>query len=122
MCHLILALPLLALPVFWLLPLPAAVPLYLLIAGVAVATYFYAFSAARRPVEIGRERLFGAGGTVVSVAPLQVKVDGEIWMARSSDVFAVGDAVDVDGVDGLTLQVRCAASAAGLPPEGVQSG
>ena len=39
MCHLVLALPLLALPVFWLLPLGAAILLYGATLAVAAGVY-----------------------------------------------------------------------------------
>lgn len=107
MCHLLFALPFIALPLFWLVPLPVAIPLYALALLVAVATYVYAYAASRRPVEIGRERLYGINGTVLDVDPmLRVKVDGDIWRANCPDTLTVGDPVRVVGIHGLTLSVR----------------
>ena len=107
MCHLLLTLPLVALPVFWLFPWPVASAFYSLALIVALVTYFYAFAAAHRPPEIGPERLPRATGTVISVEPeLRVRVDHELWLARSREPLAPGDAIVVESREGLKLRVR----------------
>lgn len=106
MCHLILMLPVLALPLFWFLPLTIAGPLYGAASTAAGLVYYYAWETGRRPVRIGRERLWDSKGRVVAAEPvLRVKIDGEIWQARSSDSVAAGDEVRVEGSKGLTLRV-----------------
>jgi membrane protein implicated in regulation of membrane protease activity len=58
----------------------------------------------RRRAATGVETLIGR--TAVVSSPTQVRVAGEIWEARSADdALAVGDEVEVTGVEGLTLQV-----------------
>jgi len=105
-CHLILMLPVAALPLFWFLPWTIAGPLYGAASAAAGVVYYYAWKTGHRPVEIGRERLRGAEGEVLVPDPvLRVKVDGDSWQARSKDHLTTGDLVCVDRVDGLTLRV-----------------
>lgn len=47
MCHLILLLPLLALPVFWLIPQSAAIPVYIAVLIVSGGAYYLAFRSVR---------------------------------------------------------------------------
>ena len=109
MCHLVLALPLLALPVFWLLPLDAAIPLYGATLAVTAGVYLLAVIAMRKPVCTGADDLLRAVGTVRAVRgnALTVWVKSELWSAEDgNDAMAVGDAVEVLAVDGLNLRVR----------------
>jgi len=113
MCHLILGLPIIALPLLWLLPLTVAFPLYVLILALTVAAYLLTFKAMRRPVTAGAEALMKAVGTVRAVERhvAYVWVASESWAATCADgPLAIGDAVEVTGRDGLTLQVRRLAS------------
>lgn len=106
MCHLVLLLPVLGLLLFWVLPLGIAAPLYAACVGLAAVVYYYAWETGHRPVRIGQERLLNAEGRVLDVTPvLRIKVDDGIWLARSRDKFDVGEAVHVDGREGLTLLV-----------------
>ncbi len=66
MCHLILALPFVALPMLWLLPPGIGIPLYGFIVALAIWVYALAFKAMRRPVTTGAEALMNAIGTVRS--------------------------------------------------------
>jgi membrane protein implicated in regulation of membrane protease activity len=66
MCHVLLGLPLLVLPVFWLLPLSAAVPLYTVAAAVSLIVYVYALKAMNTPRMNGGEAMLGAAGRVVN--------------------------------------------------------
>lgn len=87
MCHLILALPFIALPMLWLLPLSIGVPLYGVVLALAVAVYVMAFRTMRRPVTTGTQALMHAVGTVRSVDPrlAQVWVASESWSATCAD-------------------------------------
>lgn len=64
----------------------------------------------RRPPAIGESAMVGQRGTARSdVQPSggMVFVDGELWKARTADgPVARGDAIEVVGIDGLTLIVR----------------
>ncbi len=109
MCHLILLLPIITLPMLWLLPLSIGVPLYGLVLIVAFGAYAMVLRAMRRPVTAGPDALIHAIGEVRSVDRDQahVWVQSEQWAATCSEgVLVVGDMVEVVGRDGLTLQVR----------------
>jgi len=115
MCHLILALPFIALPMFWLLPLSIAAPLYCVVLALAIGAYVMTVRAMRQPVTTGAEALMNAVGTVSAVdqRAAHVWVQSEQWAASCADaVLAVGDSVAVIGLEGLMLQVRRLASPA----------
>jgi len=107
LCHLILLLPFLALPVFWLLPLVAAVSVYAGVVVLSVLVYYYSIKAMRLPVSTGMEAMLHSVGEVVAVTPqtLQVRVHSEIWDARSDQPLVEGDRVEVTAIKGLHLQV-----------------
>lgn len=110
MCHLILMLPVAALPVFWLLPMGIAAPVYGAASVLAGVVYYFAWETGRRPVAIGRERLVGMTARVLATEPaLRVELDGETWRGRSPDTLTAGDVVRVDKVHDLTLHVSRAA-------------
>jgi membrane-bound serine protease (ClpP class) len=62
----------------------------------------------RRQPAIGAESLVGAVGVAASECRPQgrVRVRGELWQAICDDGADPGDPVVVEGVSGLTLQVR----------------
>jgi membrane protein implicated in regulation of membrane protease activity len=66
----------------------------------------------RGPSEVGLETLLGRRGTAVArLTPGtledigQVRIDGEIWGARTAVAIEPGASVVVRGVDGLVLEV-----------------
>jgi membrane-bound serine protease (ClpP class) len=64
----------------------------------------------RRTAAVGVEALVGKRGVAVSdLSPDgQVKIDGELWQARSGDGIDAGREVVVRKVEGLTLEVEAA--------------
>ena len=62
----------------------------------------------RRRAAVGAETLVGRHALVVAaLAPRgQVKLDGEVWEARSSQVLAPGDEVVITRIEGLVLDVE----------------
>lgn len=108
MCHLILLLPLIALPIFWLIPLTTAFPIYGAVSLVSVWAYWYVMQSMRRPVVAGREELLRATGRVLDVhgTAAQVRVHSEIWSAHSEDRLRPSDTIEVLGIDGLKLRVK----------------
>ncbi len=108
MCHLILMLPVLGLPVFWLWPLSQAVPAYGLILAFSILVYVYVVRAMRHPVETGAEEILHSTGKVVEagVKDIRVRVHSEMWRAVSSEKLKPGDLVEIIGIDGLKLRVR----------------
>ena len=108
MCHLILALPVVALPVLWLLPIGDGLVLYAFVLGVTGIVYWLVVQAMRAPVVIGSETLIQKVGTVRAADGHRgsVWVASELWSAESRDApLAVGEAVKVVGVAGLRLIV-----------------
>jgi membrane protein implicated in regulation of membrane protease activity len=71
-------------------------------------TVFYVRWSQRRRAHVGVEALVGRSAVAVSaLAPLgQVKIDGELWAARSDDPVESGAEVVVRAVESLTLLVE----------------
>ena len=108
MCHLILLLPLLALPLFWLVPMSIAVPVYAAVLLLSGGIYFLAIRAMRQPVQTGVEALIHSTGEVLGKegSLFRVRVRSEVWNAESTDNLRPGDYVEVVAVEGLRLKVR----------------
>lgn len=108
MCHVLLLLPLLALPVFWIAPLAVALPVYGVVLASSAAIYWYAIVAMKRPVETGAEGLIGEIGEVIESrgTNLFVRARSENWRAKSATQLREGDRVKVVAVEDLTLQVQ----------------
>ncbi len=109
MCHILLFLPVVALPVFWLLPLSIALPLYALALAIASWVYVLAISTGRRPAMTGAEGMIGESGRVVRVdgRTATLLIHGELWSAESADEpLAVGDSALVVGIKGLRLRAK----------------
>ncbi len=72
-----------------------------------------ALTSRRARIVSGREQMIGEIGQVVdwSGGRGHVFVHGERWRARGVDELGVGDAVEVSGINGLTLTVGPASSA-----------
>jgi membrane protein implicated in regulation of membrane protease activity len=108
-CYLILALPFIALPVFWLLPAGEAVALYGVVLGLTAAVYWLAMRAMRAPVIAGIETLLHRVGTVHATEgrKASVWVGSELWSAEPQEgALCVGDTVEVIGFEGLRLIVK----------------
>jgi len=107
MCHLILLLPLLTLPLFWVVPLSVAVPAYGAVLIVSGGVYYLAVRAMRRPVQTGREALLNSKGVIVGMdGRISVRCHGELWTAECAEEVEAGDIVEIIGVEGLKLRVR----------------
>lgn len=108
MCHIILALPVLGLPLFWLLPLPLAVEANAAVLLVSAWMYWLVYRAMARPVVTGVEALSREAGRVVAAAGRKAtaRIHGELWQCRGREALHEGDTVRVVGRDGLTLRVE----------------
>lgn len=109
MCHLVLiGLPLAGLAVFWFLPLPIALPTYLLIGSATAVFYWYLYKGNVRPVQTGAEEMQRALGKVLGTNArlADVWVHSELWSAQYEGELHEGDRVRVVGMDGLRLRVR----------------
>ncbi len=118
MCHIILLMPVLAIPLFWFLPLLVAVPVYGVILVASGWVYYLAIRVMRRPVGTGIEALIHSTGEVVGKKEgdlFRVRVQSEIWNAESTDNLRPGDCIEVISVKGLRLKVRCLSETATGP-------
>lgn len=108
MCHLLLLMPVIALPIFWMVPITAASLIYATVFAISLWLYWFVWQAMRRPVATGREELLHATGRVLEVRgeSAQVRIHSEFWSAVSLDPLKRDDMVEVTGIDGLELQVR----------------
>jgi len=126
MCHLILLMPVLALPVLWLLPLGEGMAAYAIVLVVSIAVYWITIKAMRAPLQIGIETLLHAVGTVRAADGCRgaVWVASELWSADFDDAsLAIGDRVEMVAIEGVRLIVRKAPppDAASGPPTLVHS-
>ncbi len=107
----LLSLPLIGIAVFWLLPLPSAILVYLLILALSAVLYWITARAMKKRPSYGIKALIGAQARVVSRlgpkadAQYLVKLRGELWRADSNDSLKPGEPVVVLSVNGLTLIV-----------------
>ena len=109
MCHLVLLLPLITLPMFWLMPLPEASTAYALIMSLSVWVYFRLVQTMHQPVATGQEALLHAKGEVLRGEEGQrvlVRIASEIWQARSEESLRPGDPIEVTDIIGLQLFVK----------------
>jgi membrane protein implicated in regulation of membrane protease activity len=107
----LLSLPLIGIVVFWLMPLPMAILVYLLILAVSGVLYWIMARAMKKRPRYGVEALINAEARVVTGlgpdadAQYLVKVRGELWRANSHDDLKLGETVKILSVNGLTLTV-----------------
>lgn len=108
MCHVLLVLPLLALPVFWMWPLAAALPFYAAVLGLSAAVYWYALCAMRLPKQHGAEGTIGETGQVVvgEFGEIHVQIRNELWAAASPVPLYQGERVKVVAAEGARLRVQ----------------
>ena len=108
-----LAIVLLVLVILWFLKVPISLSVIIFLALFFVATVFIMHRlivpALHRKIKTGSESIIGLTGKVVeSLNPKgTVRVNNEYWKARTTDKkIAVGEQVEVVGIDGLTLHVK----------------
>lgn len=108
MCHIILALPLLALPIFWLMPLSFSVPIYIAVLALSIWMYWSMIRIMKYPVMTGQEQLLQSTGEIIDSRDdsVRVRVQSEIWQAKSNEHLKPGDKVIVVDMVGMLLTVR----------------
>lgn len=108
MCHLIFLAPILALPVFWLLPLSEPLPIWLVVAAGMALILWPVVRALRQPQAAGREGMLGVRGKALT--PLNphglVRCLGEVWSATAVEPIDSGEAVQILAVDRLRVRVE----------------
>ncbi|MFC1916824.1 NfeD family protein [Chloroflexota bacterium] len=111
MCHLVLLMPVIALPIFWLMPLNLAAPFYTVIALASGTLYWLIIRSMMKPIVTGAESLVGVSAEVVSrlspnnYSKYLVRAGGELWIAHSDNSLQPGEKVNVTSVDGIKLVV-----------------
>ncbi len=114
MCHIMLLMPVLALPLFWVLPPSQSIPIYVLLTVASGLLYWRISSSHKRPLQAGKESLIGTEAKVISSlkpaseAQYLVRSAGELWGAMSRDVLQPGDTVSITSVEGIRLVVTSA--------------
>ncbi|MCE9687298.1 NfeD family protein [Shewanella sp. AS16] len=113
MCHILLVLPFLALPLFWLLPQAVAVPIYGIVLILSIAIYLLAIRAMRLPVVTGPEALVHQLGVIIDrqAGNYRVRLQNELWNAHSDEDMQPGERVEVVSMQGVTLKVKRASMA-----------
>lgn len=108
MCHLVLALPILGIPVFWIFPYEISIPIYAIILVISLLIYYSMMKAMRIPVKNGSKGMIGQIGNVTrfSGKDKMVRVHSELWKAVSSDSLKIGDSIKVTAIKGLVLTVE----------------
>jgi len=112
MCHILLLMPLLGLPVFWLIPLRQALPVYTVIVLICGLLYWLIWKSMRISTKIGPESVIGTEAEVVSklssghLAQYLVRARGELWSARCVDTLQSGERVNVADLNGINLIVK----------------
>ncbi|MFQ5996983.1 MAG: NfeD family protein [Dehalococcoidales bacterium] len=112
MCHLILLMPLLGIPIFWLAPLNVAIPSYLIIVLVSVSLYWLIAKSMRQPIQDGFQSLIGTEAEVVAKlaadhsAKYLIRSQGELWSAYATDALDIGEWVKIVAVKGIGVVVE----------------
>lgn len=112
MCHLVLVMPVLALPIFWLMPLNSALPTYAVIVLISAFLYWPITKAMRKPVQDGFQSLVGTEGEVVSKltsthsAQYLIRSQGELWSGYSNDTLQPGEQVNIVATKGIGVLVE----------------
>jgi membrane-bound ClpP family serine protease len=107
------AIALLVLLVLWFFKIPISLPLVIFLVLFFVATVFImhrlVIPALHKKIRTGSEGMIGLKGEVIEpLAPEGVvRVSNEYWKARAiGEDIAVGENVEIVGLDGLTLRVK----------------
>lgn len=93
---------------FFIVPATAAIPIFVVLTGVAVATFVTVRRAVRLPARTGIESLAGDAATVVEWQGDGglVRHRGEIWRAEAPSALAPRARVRIVAADGTLLRVR----------------
>jgi membrane protein implicated in regulation of membrane protease activity len=105
-------LPLIALPVFWFLPLGQAVLIYLICFLLSGWMFWLMRRNKKYRVVTGREGLIGQEAEAISTSTIggktayTVRIEGELWTARSHDAVQPGEKVVITATEGSILIVK----------------
>lgn len=108
----VMLLPLIALPVFWLVPLAEAIPIYAVCLLVWGSMMWVMRASMKQAATTGIDAFVGKQAEVISqspsdkVTPYQVRIQGEIWRASCLDTLRPGESVVIVAVEGNKLTVK----------------
>ena len=121
LCHLPFILPLAGLVLFAVLPLPAALAVYLPLTALSLAVAILSVRAMYQPPMTGAEGMRGKEGVVVEAEGESgmFLCEGELWRCSAPGPLAPGDRVSVVEIEGLTARVRPVVRARSPRMEGV---
>lgn len=113
-CHAAFILPLVGLPLFWLLPLEYALPINLVIWAASPLLYRAIRRAMSKPTADGFRSLVGSRAEVVSRSDtvrsakylVRAQGQGELWSAYSTDALDIGEWVNIVAVKGIGVVVE----------------
>jgi membrane-bound serine protease (ClpP class) len=107
-CHLLLIMPVAGLGLFAVLPLPIALPAYLVLTAISLLVYWSIMRAMHRPITTGPEGMIGARAEAMTdLSPTgRVRYQGELWQAVAGQPIPAGSRVTIVSVDGMRVQVQ----------------
>ncbi len=107
-CHILLTAPLWALVVFFILPWPIALPLYLIVAGGSLWLYRHIWRAMMKPPYTGPEALVGKECVALENIRYRglVRCGSEMWTAEAIRPLPSGGKARVVHVRGAILEVE----------------
>jgi membrane protein implicated in regulation of membrane protease activity len=109
---LFMLIPIAAIPVFFFLPLDMSIPIYLCCLLLAGLMFWLMGRTMRQHAVTGAEGLIGRDAEVIprvnsgNGALYLVRVEGELWSARSRDALKPGETVVIVGVEKNRLTVK----------------
>jgi membrane protein implicated in regulation of membrane protease activity len=109
---LLMVLPIIAIPAFWLLPPGRAIALYIVSILLSAPMYWIMHLNHKLPVATGSEALINRDAEVISRSNLGLKtiyfvqVRGELWAACCDNTVEIGDIVRIVAVEGNTLTIK----------------
>jgi membrane protein implicated in regulation of membrane protease activity len=104
--------PVFGLPIFWLIPLSLAAPIYTALVVISGLLYWSIMKAMRKPLQDGFQSLTGTEAEVVSrLAPEHsaqylVRSRGELWSAYTTDAFQPGEPANIVAVKGIGVVIE----------------
>jgi membrane protein implicated in regulation of membrane protease activity len=106
-----MAAPVLAIPVFWLLPIGQALIVYAVALALCGSMFWVMRGNRHRPVQTGKESFIGMEAVISDRSNgarprYTLMIEGELWTARSSEVLKTGEKVVITSSEGNTLVVK----------------
>jgi membrane-bound serine protease (ClpP class) len=107
MHHVLMAMPLLALVLFFFLPWPLALAFYIPTVAISMFAYWKVLQAMFKLPVTGKKAMLGDRAEVVDLdgVQLEVRYHGEIWHAISAEPLQPGQQVIIEDIEGLRLRV-----------------